>query len=92
MIAKRLIKLSGKLRQKARKGLLALFLLQLAFPDNMDLPAVRDKRRFVLRITFLVAVELCHPILGVLLRQGKLAVWAAMPIATVLLEKLVTYI
>lgn len=73
--------------QKLCERFLTLAFLQLAFPYYIHLPAICDKRRFVLSIAFLVSVELCHPIFGVLLRQGKVAMRAAVPIAAVLLEK-----
>ena len=73
--------------QKLCERFLALIFLELAFPNHMHLPAICDKRRFVLSIAFLVSVELCHPIFGVLLGKGKVAMRAAVPIAAVLLEK-----
>lgn len=73
--------------QKLCERFLTLAFLQLAFPYYMHLPAICDKRRFVLSIAFLVSVELCHPIFGVLLGKGKVAMRAAVPITSVLLEK-----
>lgn len=73
--------------QKLCERFLTLAFLQLAFPYYMHLPAICDKRRFVLSIAFLVSVELCHPVFGVLLGQGKIAMRTTVPIAAVLLEK-----
>lgn len=86
-LAKVLIKFARKFWQELRERFLTLALLQLAFPYYMHLPAICDKRRFVLSIAFLVSVELCHPIFGVLLGKGKVAMRAAVPITSVLLEK-----
>ena len=74
--------------QKHCERFLTLAYLQLAFPNHMHLPAIGDKCRFVLNIAFLVSVELCHPIFGVLLGKGKVAMRAAVPITSVLLEKI----
>lgn len=76
-----------ELGQKLCERFLALILLEFAFPNHMHFPAIGDKRRFVLGVAFLVSVELCHPILGVLFRKGKVAMRAAVPITPVLLEK-----
>lgn len=86
-LAKFLIEFARKFGQELRKRFFALAFLQLAFPNHMHLPTIGDKRRFVLGITFLIAVELCHPIFGVLLGKGKVAMRAAVPITPVLLEK-----
>ena len=82
-LAKVLIKFARKFWQELRERFLTLALLQLAFPYYMHLPAICDKRRFVLSIAFLVSVELCHPIFGVLLGKGKVAMRAAVPITSV---------
>lgn len=73
--------------QKLCERFLTLAFLQLTFPNHMHLPAIGDKCRFVLSIAFLVSVELCHPIFGVLLGKGKVAMRAAVPITSVLLKK-----
>ena len=86
-LAKFLIEFARKFGQELRERFLTLVFLQLAFPNHMHLPTIGDKRRFVLGITFLIAVELCHPIFGVLLGKGKVAMRAAVPITAVLLEK-----
>ena len=86
-LAKLLIEFARKFGQELRKRFFALAFLQLAFPNHMYLPAIGDKCRFVLSIAFLIAVELCHPIFGVLLGKGKVAMRAAVPITAVLLEK-----
>lgn len=82
-----LAQLTGELRQKPAERFFTFAFFQLAFPDYVHLPPIGDKRCLVLSITFLVAVELRRPILGVLLGKRKVAMRATVPIAPVLLEK-----
>ena len=50
-------------------GLLELFRLKLAFPDDDHLPAVIDEELVVLLIPLLVSLDLVHPKLTVCLRD-----------------------
>jgi len=57
--------------------------LQLAFPDREDCPALSFKRSACLLVTLDVAGELRFPKGAVLLRDCGVAIWAAVPEATV---------
>ena len=57
--------------------------LQLAFPNNMDAPSLLFETANIAFIAFDVTLEFRNPVLEIGLRHGRMAVWTAVPKASV---------